>query len=143
MAKHVTAADQRATERLGPPIPVMVPEQDGPGSPRLPLLDLYESPDGLVMEVDLPGVCVDDIQVVVSHNQVTIGGVRRSACDSQRGRYLRVERSTAGFQRVIPLPSAINPHAAWARYVRGVLRVTFPKIPDRRQGTIKVPIRTE
>jgi hypothetical protein len=27
--------------------------------------------------------------------------------------------------------------------VRGVLRVTFPKIPDRRQGAITIPIRTE
>lgn len=142
MAKQMTA-DQPTTERLKPLTPVVVPEQDGPGAPRLPMLDLYESLDGLVVEVDLPGVCVEDIQVVVSHNHLTIGGVRRNTCDAQRGRYLRVERSTAGFQRVIPLPAAINPHAAWACYVRGVLRVTFPKIPDRRQGEIKIPIRPE
>ncbi len=142
MAKHVTA-DQRATERPRLPNPVMVPEQDGPGAPRLPLLDLYESPDGLVVEVDLPGVCVEDIQVEVSHNRLTIGGVRRNGCDAQRGRYLRLERITAGFQRVIPIPAAINPYAASARYARGVLRVTFAKIPDRRQGAIKIPIRTD
>jgi HSP20 family protein len=139
MAKHVTGS-RGATERERPATPVLVPEQDGPGAPRLPLLDLYEVPGGLVVEVDLPGVRIEDIAVVVSRSDLTIEGIRRGPAEPERGCFLRVERSTAGFHRMIPLPAAVNPHDASARYERGVLTVTFPKIPDRRREAIKIPI---
>jgi HSP20 family protein len=142
MAKQTTEAD-RTTERLRPITPVLVSEQDRPGAPRSPLVDLYEIPDSLVVEIDLPGVRIEQIQIVVSHNALKIEGSRQSVCDPERGRYLRVERSTTGFHRVIPLPAAIDPHRAAARYERGVLTVTFPKIPDRRQEAIKIPIAVQ
>ena len=94
MAKHVTGSS--ATERSRPATPVLVPEQDGPGAPRLPLLDLYETPGGLVVEMDLPGVRVEDIAVVVSRSDLTIEGIRRGPAVQERGCFLRVERSTAG-----------------------------------------------
>jgi HSP20 family protein len=106
-----------------------------------PLLDLYEVAGGLVIEVDLPGVAVADLRITVSQNNLTIEGAPRGRGEAARGGYLRVERSSAAFHRVVSLPIAINPHAATARYERGVLTVTFPKIPDRRQQAIEIPVR--
>lgn len=143
MAKPLSSA-QSATERSkAAAAPVFVPEQEGAGAPRLPLLDLYEVPDGLMVEVDLPGMSVEDIHIEVAHNNLTIDGRRRSPCEPEKGCYLRVERNTAGFHRVISLPAAINPHDAVARYARGVLTITFPKIPDRRQEAIRIAITRE
>ncbi|MEO5658005.1 MAG: Hsp20/alpha crystallin family protein [Nitrospiria bacterium] len=142
MAKHLSGA-RSAIERVKTASPVFVPEQEGAGAPRLPLLDMYEAPVGLVVEVDLPGICSDDIRIEVSRNNLTIEGHRRGPCDQEKGCYLRVERHTAGFHRVISLPAAINPHAAVARYERGVLTITFPKIPDRRQEAIRIRITPE
>jgi HSP20 family protein len=113
----------------------------GHEAPSTPLLDLYEIADGLVVEVDLPGAVVEALRIVVSQNNLTIEGTRRTRGDAARGGYLRVERSSAAFHRMVSLPIPINPHAATARYERGVLTVTFPKIPDRRQNAIEIPVR--
>lgn len=137
MAKQETVV-RIATERLLA-APVLAEQE----TPSTPLLDLYEVPDGLVVEVDLPGVAVRDLRIVVSQNNLTIEGVRRLRCEGGRGCYLRVERSSAAFHRVVLLPTPINPHAAEARYERGVLTVTFPKIPDRRQKAIEIPVRQD
>jgi HSP20 family protein len=109
--------------------------------PTAPLLDLYEVAGGLVVEVDLPGVAVADLRITVSQNNLTVEGTPSPRGDAARVGYLRVERSSAAFHRVVHLPIAINPHAATARYERGVLTVTFPKIPDRRQQAIEIPVR--
>ncbi len=110
-------------------------------APTTPLLDLYEVAGGLVIEVDVPGVAVADLHIMVLQNNLTIEGTRRNRGDAARGGYLRVERSSTAFHRVVSLPIAINPHAATARYERGVLTVMFPKIPDRRQQAIEIPVR--
>ncbi|MFZ5861661.1 MAG: Hsp20/alpha crystallin family protein [Nitrospirota bacterium] len=110
-------------------------------APTTPLLDLYEVAGGLVVEVDLPGVAIADLRIIVSQNNLTIEGAPRNREDAARRGYLRVERSTVAFHRVVTLPIPVNPHAATARYERGVLTVTFPKIPDRRQQAIEIPVR--
>jgi HSP20 family protein len=135
MGKQEPAA-RTATERLlARPI---LPE---PEAPNTPLLDLYEVPDGLVVTVDLPGVVIQDLRIVVSHNNLTIEGTRQAWREAGRGCYLRVERNSAAFHRVVHLPIPVNPHAAVARYERGVLTVTFPKIPDRRQKAIEIAVQ--
>lgn len=135
MAKQETEV-RMTTERL-----LTTPLLSEQEAPNTPLLDLYEVPDGLMVEVDLPGVVVQDLRIVVSQNNLTIEGTRRTRYDLGRGCYLRVERSSAAFHRVVHLPIPINPHAAVARYERGVLTVTFPKIPDRRQTAIEIAVQ--
>jgi HSP20 family protein len=135
MAKQETEV-RMTTERL-----LTTPLLSEQEAPNTPLLDLYEVPAGLMVEVDLPGVVVQDLRIVVSQNNLTIEGTRRTRCDLGRGCYLRVERNSAAFHRVVHLPIPINPHAAVARYERGVLTVTFPKIPDRRQTAIEIAVQ--
>jgi HSP20 family protein len=135
MAKQETVV-RMTTERL-----LTTPLLSEQEAPNTPLLDLYEVPDGLMVEVDLPGMVVQDLRIVVSQNNLTIEGTRRARGDLGRGCYLRVERSSAAFHRVVHLPIPINPHAAVARYERGVLSVTFPKIPDRRQKAIEIAVQ--
>jgi HSP20 family protein len=95
----------------------------------------------LVVTVDLPGVVLHDLRIVVSQNNLTMEGTRQTRSDAGRGCYLRVERDSAAFHRMVHLPIPVNPHAAVARYERGVLTVTFPKIPDRRQKAIEIPVQ--
>lgn len=135
MAKQETTTVRTTSERL-----LVAPLLSTQEAPSTPLLDLSEVPDGLVVTVDLPGVVLHELRIVVSQNNLTIEG-RRTRSDAERGCYLRVERNSAAFHRVVHLPIPINPHAAMARYERGVLTVTFPKIPDRRQKAIEIPVQ--
>ena len=133
MAKQETAV-RMTSERL-----LVAPLLSAQEAPSTPLLDLYEVPDGLVVTVDLPGIVLHELKIVVSQNNLTIEG-RRTRSDAGKGCYLRVERNSTAFHRAVHLPIPINPHAAMARYERGVLTVTFPKIPDRRQKAIEIPV---
>lgn len=135
MGKQEPAVRTVSERLLARPI---LPEPEGPNTP---LLDLYEVADGLVVTVDLPGAVIQDLRIVVSQNNLTLEGTRQGCRDAGRGCYLRVERNSAAFHRVVHLPIPVNPHAAVARYERGVLTVTFPRIPDRRQKAIEIPVQ--
>jgi HSP20 family protein len=133
-------AKQESTVRMTSERLLVAPLLSAQEAPSTPLLDLYEVPDGLVVTVDLPGIVLHELKIVVSQNNLTIEG-SRTRSDAGKGCYLRVERTSTAFHRAVHLPIPIKPHAAMARYERGVLTVTFPKIPDRRQKAIEIPVQ--
>lgn len=139
MAKDSTAAHSRVEQLRSAARLLIIDEDDG--APRSPLVDLYEVADGLVVEVDLPGVSVEAIRLTMAHNQLTIeaGAPSRERAPG-RGCYLRMERHTARFHRVLSLPVAVDSRVATARYERGVLVVRFSKIPDRRHQVTTIPV---
>ncbi len=104
-----------------------------------PLLDIYEEPEAIVIEADLPGINPDEVSVLLSQNQVVIEGRRGEGHED--GNYLRMERCNEDFRRIIPLPIAVDPRQAEARYRQGVLILRFPRIEDRRKRAIKIQIR--
>jgi HSP20 family protein len=106
-----------------------------------PLLDLYETPDDVVIEADLPGIGPEDMEISILHGVVTIEGVKREHIDEQdKINYLCMERSFESFRRTLRLSVPINPHNAKAQYARGVLTVTIPKIKEKRGLVVKVRV---
>ncbi len=108
------------------------------GESTAPPIDLYETADAVILEADLPGVDSATLRLTASDHQIRIEGSCRSR--TVQGRYLQMERCHEEFSRLVPLPTAIDPHHAIARYERGVLMMTFPKIKDRRKTTITIPV---
>jgi len=139
MAKN-SATPHRKVEQLRSATRLLILDE-GDRAPRSPLVDLYEVADGLVVEVDLPGVRPEAIRLTMAHNQLTIeaGAPGRDPAPG-RGCYLRMERHTSRFHRVLLLPVAVDSRAATARYERGVLVVRFSKIPDRRHQVTTIPV---
>lgn len=103
-----------------------------------PPIDLYETATELVLEADLPGVDPKSLQLTVSDRTIRIQGHCRPR--TIQGRYLQMERCHEEFSRPVLLPTAVDPHRAVARYERGVLMITIPKINDRRNRAIQIPI---
>ena len=104
----------------------------------LPPIDLYETADTVVIAADLPGVDPNALELTASDHLIRIQG--RCRPRTIQGRYLQMERCHDDFSRAISLPTAIDPHHAMARYERGVLTIIIPKIHDRRNTSIKIPI---
>jgi HSP20 family protein len=108
------------------------------GGQAAPPIDLYETDEAVMLAVDLPGIDPTRLRVSANDRQVRIEGGCRP--HTVQGRYLQMERCHDEFARPLMLPVAVDPHRAAARYERGVLIVTLPKIQDRRNTTIAIPV---
>jgi HSP20 family protein len=101
-----------------------------------PLMDIYETCDEIVLEIDLPGCRVEDICLTVSGPTLVLEAQRPREQAEAGDRFLCLERSHGRFHHAVHIPTSFNPGSISAEYRRGVLRVICPKINDR-----KVPIK--
>jgi len=69
-----------------------------------PPVDLLETPDELILIAALPGVRVADVELVVSHRELAIVGVRRLPALPGPTRVHRMELPHGRFERRIALP---------------------------------------
>ncbi|MGA2193182.1 MAG: Hsp20/alpha crystallin family protein [Nitrospirota bacterium] len=109
-----------------------------------PLLDLYETAENIVVEADIPGVDLNDLEVCILHGLLTIEGVKKEKIEAaEKINYLCMERSFESFKRVIKIMVPINPKQARAVYSRGVLTITFPKVKEKRGEAIKIKVEKD
>ena len=99
------------------------------GRDNRPAVDIYESGDSIVLEFDLPGFRLEDISLSVSGLTLVLEAQRPRECAE---RFVCLERSHGRFHHAVHIPCSFDACAISAEYRRGVLRVTCPKINDRK-----------
>ncbi len=97
----------------------------GPSRWRPPL-DLYETAEAYLVEVDLPGVAPSEVRIVVRERHLTISG-RRTGTPPEGARCDRCERPLGTFERSLDLPQAVDPAKARAECQYGSWRIHLPK----------------
>jgi HSP20 family protein len=105
-----------------------------------PAVDIYETPNELVVKADLPDVNEKDIDVRVENNLLTIRGERKFEKSVSEENFLRVERTYGAFSRSFSLPNTVNAEAIGAEYKNGVLTVTLPKREESKPRQVKVTV---
>jgi HSP20 family protein len=105
-----------------------------------PAVDIYETPNELVVKADLPEVEEKDIDVRVENNLLTVRGERKFEKAVSEENYLRVERTYGVFSRSFSLPNTVNPEAIHAEYKNGVLTVNLPKREESKPRQVKVNV---
>lgn len=115
--------------------------QGGPfgllGGRGYPALNIWEDGDALVAEAELPGLKMEQIEVLVQGPELTIKGERRS--DETRDLvYHRQERGAGAFSRVLRLPVEIQADKVEASLKDGVLTIKLPKAELARSRKIAV-----
>lgn len=107
----------------------------------LPPVNMSEEDESLCIEVELPGMAEEDIDVQVVGGALVVSGERQwkeeKKGDGKARAWQRVESEYGTFRRVIPLPEGTetDPTKITARYAKGVLRIDVPRIapaPSRR-----------
>src|SRR5262245_49072560 len=100
-----------------------------------PELDLYETEDAFIVEVDLPGVKEKDVSVQVDNGDLILTG--RRVCDrvTEQSNFHRHERREGQFTRRLRLPTSVAQDKIRAAFQEGVLRVTLPKLARERKST--------
>jgi HSP20 family protein len=105
-----------------------------------PAVDIYETPNELVVKADLPDVNEKEIDVRVENNLLTIRGERKFEKSVSEENFLRVERTYGSFSRSFSLPNTVNAEQIGAEYKNGVLTVTLPKREESKPRQVKVTV---
>ena len=103
-----------------------------------PVLDLVEQDDSFLIEVDLPGVRSEDVDVTLDQNLLTVRGERKTSSIVTGDNVRRSERRYGSFLRTISLPSHVDAEGIQADFEDGVLRITVPKAEQAKPRKIKV-----
>jgi HSP20 family protein len=102
-----------------------------------PMIDLYETPEELILLADLPGVDPASIALTVTGNVLTLRGEKQG--DEVAGGHAQVqERQFGPFHRQISLSIEVNFDKAQAEARNGVLKVRLPKQEAARPRTITI-----
>jgi len=114
------------------------PQSRGYGA-GYPGLNLWEDGDTARVEAELPGLGMDDIEIYVTGNELTIGGERKSAAAApEQAAYHRRERAAGRFARTLTLPWDVDADKVEAKLHNGVLTVSLPKCESCKPKKVKV-----
>ena len=115
--------------------------QEGNGDGEYaPLMDMYETADSLVVELDLPGFARADISATVCCSLLVLEGVKRVEPLPHDGRFICLERRFGRFCRTIEIPPDIDRSGIRAIFARGVLTITLPKLSEHNGIVRAIPI---
>jgi len=98
--------------------------------------DLWEEEGKWCMEMELPGVTQDAIDITLEKNVLRIAATRNAPGGERQ--YRHKERTYGQFERRFSLPEAVNPEGIEAILADGVLHLTLAKKPEAQPKKIEV-----
>jgi HSP20 family protein len=109
-------------------------------------VDLYETEQALVLEMAVPGLGSDELDISVEGRQLSVRGtlanngepVDSDSSDDSERRYWLQSIPRGDFSRNIRLPASVDTDVIEARVVHGMLTLTMPKVAAAKIK--KIPI---
>jgi HSP20 family molecular chaperone IbpA len=89
--------------------------------------DIYEQDRNLVIQVEIPGLTDEDVEVRIEHNVLIVSGERPATLSGHGTRPQRIERLHGHFARSFPLPEEVETKIRNIRVRNGVLEVILEK----------------
>jgi len=93
----------------------------------VPPVDIYETDDALVLQVELPGVSKDAVNVELHEHTLKLSGERTREPAVTGGQYHREEGRYGAFQRAFRMPTIVDEAKIQATYNNGILALRLPK----------------
>jgi HSP20 family protein len=103
-----------------------------------PAVDISETPDSYRVVCDLPGMDMEDIEISISSNVLTLKGEKKATPKQESDQLYHEETSVGRFQRTLQLPLAVDADKANAVLKNGVLTIQLPKREDVKPRQIAV-----
>lgn len=107
-----------------------------------PAIRLVDRGNDFVLTVHLVGVTAADLDVQVTADSVSIGGVRQAPeAPAEEGAQVLYDDTRYGsFQRLVNLPDAVQNDSVEASFTDGVLTLTLPKVVEARNKVVKISL---
>ena len=101
-----------------------------------PVVDIWETDEGLELAADLPGVALEDLELDLSGSALTISG--RITPPPAGRKALLVEFEVGHFYRRFSLSEGLDHNGITAALKDGVLRLTLPRLAPARPRKIEI-----
>jgi HSP20 family protein len=92
----------------------------------------------VIVTAEIPGVKLDDIDLTVHQNTLTIKGRREAEAKEPEASFHRRERSFGPFTRTVALPFNVDADQVKASAHNGILRVELPRPESDKPRKIKI-----
>lgn len=89
-----------------------------------PAVDIYDSGNGWLVYVELPGVVTEDVDLTVFHESILLTGLKRVPAERMIAHKLEI--ASGYFHRKIDLPGRIDISGVTASLDDGLLRIVVP-----------------
>ncbi len=107
----------------------------------VPAVNTREGEFAYYIEVDLPGISKEDIEITTEDNVLTISGERKLQEEVKEEDYYKVESTYGKFSRSFTLPEKVDISAIQAESKNGVLEVVIPKLKEEENKPKKIEIK--
>ncbi len=107
---------------------------------HVPSLDIYSTQSEMVVEIEVPGVRKEDIEVAIKENTLIIKGMKYECFNEKKVHYICMERAFGKLFRSIVLPCAVDSRRIKAVYDNGLLIIRIPRVTDRRGVAKKISV---
>ncbi len=91
-----------------------------------PAADVYETPEEIILNIELPGVRLEDVRLEALDGKLRVSGHRKTNSAEPR-HFVRMERIYGSFSRDFQVPASLDAGSIKATLRAGVLRVVAPK----------------
>lgn len=114
----------------------------------VPSLDAWETEQAFVVQLDLPGLSPEDVDISFDRHTLTIRGNRAATVQAPEKGETRVyftERPSGAFSRTLRFPRYVVGDKIEAQYNNGVLTIMLPKAEEAkpRKITIAQPVEAK
>jgi HSP20 family protein len=106
-----------------------------------PAVNTREDADAYYIDVDLPGVKKEDVEISIDKNVLTIKGKREVRKEVKEEDYYRIESAYGSFARSFTLPEKVDTEKIEAKTENGVLEIVIPKLKVEKETTKKIEIK--
>ncbi len=93
----------------------------------VPPVNMWQDEQNLYAEAELPGVSLENLEILAQGDSLTISGSRPSSSTDNGKPLIRAERLNGSFERTLTLPVEIDADKVSATLRDGVLTITLPK----------------
>ena len=106
---------------------------------RLPAVDIRETEDAYVLEMELPGYDEKNIEIHVNGNSLSINSkLDENGEEKNNGTYILRERRLTSFSRSFKLPENADPESVIAEFSSGILCLEIKKRPEAQKRVIQI-----
>ena len=107
----------------------------------VPRVNTREGEYAYHVELDLPGIKKEDIEITTEDNVLTISGERKMKDEVKEDDYYKVESAYGKFSRSFTLPEKIDVENIHAESKDGVLEVVIPKLKEEETKPKNIEIK--
>ncbi len=99
--------------------------------------NLYETPEGFILQVPMPGVSPEAVEITAQQDTITLKWETKVSAPEHATVHWSGFQS-GQYQQSFTLPAAINSERAEASYADGILTLSLPKAEHVKARTVKV-----